>query len=43
MRCFAIAVSLCVFGASAQADASCTTKAAEKKVAGAALTSFMTK
>ena len=29
--------------ASALADASCTTKAAEKKLAGAALTSFMTK
>ena len=43
MRCFAIAVSLCVFGASALADASCATKAAEKKLAGAALTSFMTK
>ena len=43
MRCFVIAVSLCVFSGSALADASCTTKGAEKKLAGAALTSFMTK
>ena len=43
MRCFAIAVSLCVFSGSVLADASCTAKAAEKKLAGAALTSFMTK
>ena len=43
MRCFAIAVSLCVFGGSALADTSCATKAAEKKLAGAALTSFMKK
>ena len=41
MRCMAIGVSLCVFSASALADASCTIKAAEKKLAGAALTSFM--
>ena len=43
MRCFVFAVSLCVFGGGAMADASCTSKAAEKKLAGAALTSFMNK
>ena len=43
MRCIAIAVSLCVFSGNALADSSCTTKGAEKKLAGAALTSFMTK
>ena len=43
MRCFVIAASLCLFSGSALADPSCTTKAADKKLAGAALTSFMTK
>jgi hypothetical protein len=43
MRYLVIVVSICAFGASALADASCTARAAEKKLAGAALTSFMKK
>lgn len=43
MRYLAIVMALCVFGSEALADTTCTTRAAEKKLAGAALTSFMKK
>jgi hypothetical protein len=43
MRYLAIAVSLCVFGSCALADTTCTSRAEEKKLAGAALTSFLKK
>ena len=43
MRYLVIVVCICAFGGSALADASCTARAAEKKLAGAALTSFMKK
>jgi hypothetical protein len=43
VRYLAIIMSLCVFGSGALADTTCTTRAAEKKLAGAALASFMKK
>jgi hypothetical protein len=43
MKYLVVVVCLCAFGGSALADASCTARAAEKKLAGAALTSFMKK
>ena len=43
MRYLVIVFCLCALGGSALADASCTVRAAEKKLAGAALASFMKK
>ena len=43
MKYLAIVVSLCVFAGDALADTTCTARAAEKKLAGAALASFMKK
>jgi hypothetical protein len=44
MRVFAVATILCVLAGGAYAqDASCKAKASDKKLAGAALTSFMKK
>ena len=43
MRYLAIVISLWMFASEALADASCTARAAEKKLAGAALASFMKK
>jgi len=43
MKYLAIVVALCIFGGAALADTTCTARAAEKKLSGAALTSFMKK
>ena len=43
LRIGVAAVLFCAMAGSAMADATCKSKAADKKLAGAALTSFMTK
>jgi hypothetical protein len=43
MRYLAIVMSFCIFGGDALADTSCAARAVEKKLAGAALASFMKK
>ena len=43
MRALAMATALCLVASAAAADPSCKDKAADKKLAGAALNSFLTK